>query len=99
MPEPDESTNWYDDLRSDLAQRWLAEAVVRASFEEIDLPHIVVCRDPESGTESYAGPFPDGFAALSFADQECATDRDGQGGPPLYFTVAALYPARSVGAT
>ncbi|MCW2787227.1 MAG: hypothetical protein JWP74_3744 [Marmoricola sp.] len=97
MPDPDEDTSWYDDLRCELAQQWLEQAVVQASLEEIDLPHIVVCRDAETGTASYSGPFPNGIAALSFADREIATDRDGRGGAPFDFTVAALYPARALG--
>ncbi|MGO4258507.1 hypothetical protein [Marmoricola sp. RAF53] len=89
-----------DDRRPDIPDEALhalvARAVGEAAREEIDLPHVVVCRDPQTGTVTYAGPFRDGLAALVHADRESRAEQ-GDDGVPFEITVAALYPARADG--
>lgn len=81
----------YDDRRADLVHELLNYALGVAEAGELDLPHIVVCRDEETGSETYSGPFPNGLTALVHAERECAIDLELNDGPPLRFRVAALY--------
>lgn len=92
MAERDDSS-WQDDLRVEVVQEFLARALATAAVAELDMPHIVVCRDTETGSVSYSGPFATGLAALVFAERETAIDRALNDGAPLEFGVAALYRA------
>lgn len=87
----DDDTTWSDDMIVEVVHAFVSDAVGAAAREEIDLPHIVVCRDPESGAVSYSGPFPDGLAALVSAERESRLDRVLNGGS-MDFSVAALFP-------
>lgn len=89
----DQDWSGPDDRMLDVLRDFLTRAVSEASREEIDLPHIVLCRDRESGAVTYAGPFPDGLAALVFAEQESRADRRSDRATPMQFSVAALLPA------
>lgn len=95
MNDEDDPTNWRDDLRVEIVHEFLSGLVGAAGVAEVDMPHVVVCRDDETGAVSYSGPFPDGIAALVFAERECAIDRELNDGAPLEFSVAALYPCES----
>lgn len=86
MTAGDDDSTWRDDLATEMVHAFLSQAVAAAAREEIDHPHIVVCRDAESGAVSYSGPYPDGLSALVVAEREAALD-------PMEFTVAALLPA------
>jgi len=88
-----EDTSWRDDLRVELVYEFLSHIVGSAAAAEVEMPHIVVCRDNETGAVSYSGPFSDGMEALVFAEREYAVDRDLNDGLPLEFSVAALYPS------
>lgn len=92
MQHGEGSNAWRDDPVSELVEEFLARALGAAAVGEIDLPHIVVCRDEETGTVSYSGPFPDGLTALVFAERESALDQALNDGDPLRFSAAALYP-------
>jgi hypothetical protein len=89
----DETSSWRDDLRGEVIHEFLSRIVSAAELAELDLPHIVVCRDDATGSVSYSGPFPDGVSALVFAEQESVVDLEMNDGDPLTFSVAALYPA------
>lgn len=93
MREDDGSTSWYEDLRIEAVHEFLSRIVSAAEREELDLPHIVVCRDGETGVVSYSGPFRDGIEAMVFAEREAVVDRELNDGELLSFSVAALYPA------
>ncbi|HET6153924.1 MAG TPA: hypothetical protein VFE15_13300 [Marmoricola sp.] len=85
--------SWAEELRIEVVHEFLARIVGSAESAKLDLPHIVVCRDIETGAVSYSGPFPDGVSALVFAERESAVDRELNDGEPLSFGVAALYPS------
>lgn len=89
----DDTSSWRDDLRVEVVHEFLVGVVGAAAAAEVEMPHIVVCQDSETGARSYSGPFPDGIAALVFAEAESAVDRALNDGAPLQFSVAALYPA------
>lgn len=72
----------------------IAESVVRDGIEELDHPHVMVCRDLSSGFISLAGPFPDGFSALLAAERD-ARSLSGAEGDGLEFSVLPLYPPLS----
>ncbi len=84
-----------DDLRFEIVREILARAIGRAAVAELDLPHIVICRDATTGAVSYSGPFPDALEALVFAERESALDRALNVGEPMRFSAAALYPTPS----
>jgi hypothetical protein len=69
---------------------FLGRSLAAAAREEIEMPHIVLCTDPETGTTSYSGPYPNGLAALAAADRderrEVATGVE----EPMRYSVAAL---------
>ena len=94
MDDHDEdTTSWRDDLRVDRVHQFLSEAVSAAEAAEVDLPHVVICRDEQTGAVSYSGPFRDGLAALVHAERESAVDRALNDGELLQFEVVVLYPA------
>lgn len=84
---------WRDDFKVEVVHEFLSRIVGAAEAAEVDLPHIVICHDIDTGSVSYEGPFPDGLAALVFAERESAADQEQNDGIPLVFKVAALYPA------
>lgn len=88
----DDDTSWQQDLRIERARLDLFDILSAAAADEIDLPHLVVCTDPETGTVTYQGPFADAMTALVRAEHESIVDRNLNDGPPLVFTVAAIYP-------
>lgn len=90
----DEDSTWRDDLIVEVVNAFVSDAVGAAAREEIELPHIVVCRDVDTGAVSYSGPFPSGLEALLFADRESALDRAFNAQNPMEFSVAALFPAQ-----
>ena len=49
--------------------RLIMDRTVREAVHEVDLPHIVMCRDTATGVVSCHGPYDSGFAALVAADQ------------------------------
>ncbi|MFL6059968.1 MAG: hypothetical protein ACJ72E_01960 [Marmoricola sp.] len=93
MYEDDETSSWRDDLRVEAVHEFLSRIVSAAELEELDLPHIVVCRDAGTGAVSYSGPFRDGLDAMVFAERESVVDAELNDGDCLSFSVAALYPA------
>jgi len=88
-----DNSSWNDDDRVEIVHEFLSRIVGAAEAAELDLPHIVICSDTDTGAISYEGPFPDGIAALVFAERESAVDQELNDGVPLTFKVAALYPA------
>lgn len=83
--------SWREDLFGEVVRGFVSDAVGAAAREEIELPHLVICRDTETGITSYAGPFDDGLSALVHADRECASER-AAGNHTMTFRVAALFP-------
>lgn len=94
----DEHTSWRDGLRVEIVYEFLSRAICSAEAGEMALPHIVICHDEQTGSVTYSGPFPDGLAALVFAERECAMDSQLNEGAPLGFRVAALFPTDRRGA-
>jgi len=92
MAGGDDDQSWRDHLATEMIHDFLSRAVAAAAGEEIDLPHIVVCSDRETGAVSYSGPFPDGLTALVAAEREATLDRRGITEAPMEFSVAALLP-------
>ena len=88
----EDPTSWRDDLRVERVHQFISEAVSAAEVAEVDLPHVVICHDDESGAVSYSGPFRDGLAALVHAERESAIDRALNDGQLLRFEVVVLYP-------
>lgn len=72
----------------EIIREFLSQVVAENEMTELDLPHIVVCRDQGTGLTTYAGPFPDGVSALTFAEDEQASD---PGQTVFSCAVAALY--------
>lgn len=62
-------------------------------LDELDLPHIVMCRDRSGMFVSYFGPYPSAVEALVAAEVEGEIEREAGGGMAVTFHVAALYPA------
>lgn len=63
------------------------------ALNELDLPHIVMCRDQSGAFVSYFGPYASAVEAMVAAEIEDEIERDATGGQPVTFHVAALYPA------
>lgn len=87
------SDAWRNDFRLELFHEFLVRAVGAAALAEVDLPHIVICRDDQTGTTSYSGPYPDAMAALVHAERERVLDASLGEDEPMRFSVAALYPS------
>ena len=86
---------WRDDLATEIMHAFLSRAVAAAAREEIDLPHIVICRDRETGAVSYSGPFPNGLTALVVTEREADSERRAGGVSTMEFSVAALLAAHA----
>lgn len=97
MHTGDDERAWNEDMLVEVVHAFVSDAVGAAAREEIDLPHIVVCSDLETGAVSYSGPFRDGLSALVFAQRESDLDRTANTGRPMQFSVAALFPADEPG--
>lgn len=99
MQAGEEDRAWYDQVRGDRSVEavfaFLSQAMCTSAREEIELPHIVLCRDVETGCTSYSGPFPNGLAALVAAERERVVDDATNDGSPMSFSVAALHPGGS----
>ena len=72
--------------------RLVLDSLVSESMREVESPHVVVCTDTESGTESYQGPYRDGLTALVAAEAEA--DDLGTAVSGLRFSVAPLLSPR-----
>lgn len=88
-----------DAWRDDSERRPLPESIrsfaVDMGVAEMDLPHIVLCRDARGVTASFSGPYPSAIEALVAADLEYQIESESDGAESLTFHVAALYPAIS----
>jgi hypothetical protein len=75
---------------SDDVYQLLTQAFLAAELELIDGPHIVICRDRETGAAMYCGPYPSGIEAMAKAhrDQEAELAAGSVG---LEFAVAPLF--------
>ena len=80
------------DQRMRLIHALVSQAVSRDEAEELELPHIVICHDPDTGRRIYSGPFPNALAALAYAEHESRLDQADPEDPLLEFSVAALHP-------
>jgi hypothetical protein len=85
----EEETTWRDDLVVEVVHDFVARALCQISLEELDLPHVVICHDDESGLLTYAGPFGTAMEALVAAEAESTESA----GTQLRYSVAPLYPA------
>ena len=79
-------------LAFEIVREFLSQVVSSNEAVELDLPHIVVCTDPCSGMRTYAGPFPDAVAALTYLETDASTEEPASDGLALHYSVAALYP-------
>jgi len=77
------------DHARDLLAR-LAGGLAAEEAAAMDRPHVVICRDPETGTASCQGPFVYGFAALVAAHRQAEIER--ACGSGLEFTAYPLSP-------
>ncbi|MCW2752763.1 MAG: hypothetical protein JWQ32_174 [Marmoricola sp.] len=75
----------HDDL-----YRLLTHAILAAEVELIDGPHIVICRDVETGAAMYSGPYPTGIEAMGKAHRDQESER-AAGSFGLEFSVAPLF--------
>jgi hypothetical protein len=71
--------------------RLLEEVVVQGLLEDLDLPHVVVCRTG-TGSTTLMGPFPTALAALEAAARDEAQERAEDPDTDLTFAVQALNP-------
>ena len=67
--------------------------LVELARAEMDLPHIVLCKDSRGTMASFSGPYPTAIEALIAADIEQQIEFESDGQEALTFHVAALYPA------
>jgi hypothetical protein len=82
------------DLSGQQMVHLVLDSLVGESVREIDLPHLVLCTDLETGAVSYEGPYPDGMTALAAAESE-STELDAEVSG-FRFTVAPLLPTREM---
>jgi hypothetical protein len=74
--------------------RLIAESVVDLEIDEIDGPHVVACRDVESGHAVYTGPYSSGLAALVAAETDRRLDgRMSSAGAFEYAVIPLVSPA------
>lgn len=76
------------DLARDAIQ--VMEGCIQQLAEDMDGPHIVICRDLGAGITSYEGPYDDGLAAVLAADREASWDRRYDAGSMVRYSVAPL---------
>lgn len=71
----------------------LADFLTELEIEEVDMPHIVLCRRPDNlYPASFSGPYATVVEALVAADYEQRQEQTRDGARSLTFTVAPLYP-------
>jgi hypothetical protein len=78
-------------LTSELYQR-LVEADVEEALRELELPHVVVCFDPQTASLTVEGPFDEGLSALRMAEDDAIADR--MHGTGFTYLVLPLLPRR-----
>lgn len=90
-----EGAGQMERLPEDMSRPVPAEVVCLSGtpLNELDLPHIVMCRDQSGAFVSYFGPYTSAVEAMVAAEIEDEIERDATGGTPVTFHVAALYPA------
>jgi hypothetical protein len=76
---------------SDPVDRLVEDIVVQSLLEDLDLPHVVVCRTG-TGSTTLMGPFPTALAALEAAARDEAQERAEDPDTDLAFGVQALNP-------
>ena len=84
---------WRDDSEPRPMASALGDFMVELGVAEMDLPHIVLCRDSKGATASFSGPYPSAVEALVAADCEHRLESASDGVDAVTFQVAALYPA------
>jgi hypothetical protein len=84
---------WREDPDGGQLPAALGNFVVEMGVAEMDLPHIVLCRDSRGVSASFSGPYPSAIEALVAADIEQQIESESDGQEALTFHVAALYPA------
>jgi hypothetical protein len=84
---------WRDDSDKGWVDAALGNFLVEMGVAEMDLPHIVLCKDARGATASFSGPYPSAVEALVAADIEHQIESASDGPEALTFHVAALYPA------
>ena len=68
----------------------VTDVLVTGAMAELEGPHMVICRDPETHFVSYAGPYADGMAAICAAEQDLLEERKHDPESRLKFAVAPL---------
>lgn len=70
------------------------ERIMESQFadwvRELDRPHVVVCKDPFSGSISLQGPYPTALAAASAAERDRQSEETQPESERMTFTVAPL---------
>jgi hypothetical protein len=84
---------WRDDPDRVQLPAALGDFVVEMGVAEMDLPHIVLCRDSRGVSASFSGPYASAVEALVAADIEQQIESESDGQDALTFHVYALYPA------
>lgn len=84
---------WRDDPDRGQVHAALGNFMVEMAVAEMDLPHIVLCRDSRGAPASFSGPYASAIDALVAADIERQIESESDGQEALTFHVAALYPA------
>jgi hypothetical protein len=72
-------------------ERLVEEIVVETLMEELDLPHVMVCRD-DTDSITLVGPYPTALAAVEAAARAEAQERAVDPDTDLAFGVQALNP-------
>jgi hypothetical protein len=87
------SVKFHDDcgdINFDLVLGIVVDALVAGAMAELEGPHLVICRDPETHLLTFAGPYADGMAAMCAAEQDLLHDRTQFPESRLEFSVAPL---------
>ena len=79
------------DLGAEFYQR-LIDADVAEALREFELPHVIVCFDPQTGNLTVEGPFEEGLAAIRMAEDDTIADR--MRGTGFAYLVLPLLPRR-----
>jgi len=84
---------WRDESSNGWLGHRIGELLTEIATAEMDLPHIVVCRDSSGCNMSFSGPYGTALEAIAAAEFEQRTEIEAAAGDTLTFEVAALYPA------
>jgi hypothetical protein len=95
-PDPEDRPGTPTFPGDDPVHRMIEDVVVRVHLDDLDLPHVVVCRTG-AGVEHLSGPFPTAIAALAAATEEEAEERRQDPDTALTFGVMALNPPSGSG--